>query len=565
VCDTCAEPVFLSESCKFSGSIVRTRSMIRRFSDGSSSRNPTRIKRRPLRLRSFSSHSKTISLTRMNKAVQSLSSAPATVEAWVGVNVTDVCDLLRKRGMSQDEGDLRSGDDARSVALVSLTGLLFVCAVYLPDLGRGFIRDDFAWILSSRGAFDHMRTLLWPTHPGFYRPIVSLSFAIDYTFHGLNSRGYGFTNFTLFLLCIGGVAYLSRTIRLSWRASALAAFVWALNPHGINMALLWISGRTALCLTLFAVLAVAAFVRRQYGWAAACLGAALGSKEEAVLLPVIMWTWHRLVVRREDPGHDHSGLIPLAALVVPLAIYFAIRAQTLLPTITSAPPYYQFTFAPGAVIRNAFEYFDRGATASAVVVLFAWVVYPVRAALRSRDVRLLTGCAIWFGVSYAITMFLPLRSSLYVLFPSVASSIGCAVLVERMRELALGQRRSIRLDAVFATFLLFIPIQRSRNTRWVEPARLSQRALRTMAIRLRTNAEGLVVLQDNPDRLSSFSGAFGGLGAEALYLWTGRNFDVSIRPNVPDQTLGAKARAQNRVVAVFRVERGRVESVGLTD
>src|SRR5262249_3718 len=140
-----------------------------------------------------------------------------------------------------------------------------------------------------------------PILPGFYRPIVSLSFAIDFSLHGLSPRGYGFTNFALFLLCIAALVHLCRAAQLSWRTSALAAFVWALNPHAINMALLWISGRTALCLTLFAILATAAVLKRQHAWAAFCLAAALGSKEEAVLLPVIAWAGQYLLTDRDNP------------------------------------------------------------------------------------------------------------------------------------------------------------------------------------------------------------------------------------------------------------------------
>jgi hypothetical protein len=117
--------------------------------------------------------------------------------------------------------------------------------------------------------------------------------------HGVEPRGYGFTNFALYVACIAALWWLCRALRLPPPAATLAAIVWAVNPHGINVAVVWISGRTALCLTLCALLAAAAMVRRQYWWTAFWLAGALASKEEALALPAILLIWHGLLVR--DP------------------------------------------------------------------------------------------------------------------------------------------------------------------------------------------------------------------------------------------------------------------------
>ena len=39
---------------------------------------------------------------------------------------------------------------ARVVTILGMTWVVFLSAVYLPDLGRGFVKDDFAWIKTSR-------------------------------------------------------------------------------------------------------------------------------------------------------------------------------------------------------------------------------------------------------------------------------------------------------------------------------------------------------------------------------------------------------------------------------
>ena len=62
--------------------------------------------------------------------------------------------------------------------------------------------------------------------------------------------------------CACALAALALDLGLSRRAALLAAVLWMINPHGINMAILWLSGRTTTLLTLFSLLAAVAFMRR---------------------------------------------------------------------------------------------------------------------------------------------------------------------------------------------------------------------------------------------------------------------------------------------------------------
>src|SRR5438046_2426186 len=77
-----------------------------------------------------------------------------------------------------------------------LVPVLFAC---LPDVGHGFIKDDFAWIRASRisGARDVLA--LFGKDNGFYRPLVSLTFAFDHRLFGLHPFAFGLTNLVLLL------------------------------------------------------------------------------------------------------------------------------------------------------------------------------------------------------------------------------------------------------------------------------------------------------------------------------------------------------------------------------
>ena len=72
--------------------------------------------------------------------------------------------------------------------------IVFVVAVYGPDVGRGFIKDDFTWIRAARTAIARPVTLIRQPDPGFYRPVATIAFAVDYAAHGWKPRGYGWTN-----------------------------------------------------------------------------------------------------------------------------------------------------------------------------------------------------------------------------------------------------------------------------------------------------------------------------------------------------------------------------------
>src|SRR5258706_4044580 len=85
--------------------------------------------------------------------------------------------------------------------IAPLAALVLLAGVYGCDAGHGFVKDDFVWILTSRveHAADFRRLLGAPT--GFFRPLVSVSFAIDHALFGLSPLGYGLCYLCLLLSC----------------------------------------------------------------------------------------------------------------------------------------------------------------------------------------------------------------------------------------------------------------------------------------------------------------------------------------------------------------------------
>jgi hypothetical protein len=412
---------------------------------------------------------------------------------------------------------------------------------------------------------------------GFYRPLVSVSFAADHALWGLEPFGYGLTNLLLLLVDATLLWALGRRLGLGREAALLAAALFALNFHGVNMAVLWLSGRTALLALLFALsTSLALLGGHRVGAGLLCL-AALLCKEESLALPAVLTAFLWL-----DRGR------PLSAwpLWVSVAVYAALRGSSGAFTPADAPVYYQFSFSPSLLLRNIAEYADRAGTVSLAVSLLLLAIAgggrlppslmlrrtagtvrgsgpssqhclvgsrsdPTLAeagqAARARpwfsdeERRTLRFAAVWIPAMYALTVFLPIRSSLYALIPSAGCALVAGVCASRASRLSPGRfARTATVLVLVAAALL--PVYRSRNRRWVEPADLSKHVMQ--AIQATTSsfpAGGRVVLVDAPDADVGLDDVFDALFPDALALfsgdmWTGQIVQPGTSSPVDEQT-----------------------------
>ena len=252
--------------------------------------------------------------------------------------------------------------------LILLPALLFL-AVYLPAAGQGFVRDDFAWILHSRlnGPADLIR--LFGTDLGFYRPVVGLTFAINAWISGSAAGGYGFTNVLLALACAGSIFWLARSLALPSGGAALASGLWLLHVDFMPIGVLWVSGRTALVMILAATAAAALLLRGRIWMSLICLAAALLSKEEAIVLPFVLWGW--LLTTRSPSVKPARWALAAGTLVV---AYFVARILAGATTMATAPAYYRFTFDLTAVGANLSWYVVHTSCLAATVAAAAIVV-----------------------------------------------------------------------------------------------------------------------------------------------------------------------------------------------
>jgi len=403
-------------------------------------------------------------------------------------------------------------------AAAAMAGAFLV--VYLPDIGHGFISDDFRWIVEGRSDSIGDLIALFGTNTGFYRPIVSWSFAADHAAWGSNPFGYGLTNLTLCMAAAAALFMLARRVRLPSSAALITVGVWLFNFHAVNMAVLWLSGRTALLVSLFSLGTAHAMLAGRSLLAGALALLAMLSKEEAVALPALFSVYTVLTERRV------RGLVRTLPLWAALGVYLGLRLQSGAFWATDAPSFYRFSFAPALIGRNILEYADRAGTVAAIVI----VALVALTRLRLRDVtdgekRVLLFAALWVTAMYALTLFLPVRSSLYALLPSVGTALAAGVVATAA---ARRSPRAFRYAAIglLAALLALAPVYRSRNVRWVELAELSERTMTTISQDATGRTAGHVVIVDAPGERFNLQSAFGALFPEAMRLqvgegWTG--------------------------------------------
>lgn len=176
------------------------------------------------------------------------------------------------------------------IAVLGTTGLLYGFTIH-----QGFISDDYLWarpwplahLLSTLTGSEDPLGL---TQPATYRPLPSLTRALDFRLWGLDARGWHATNLTLHALN-GGVAWLLlERLGLSPRGALAGALAWIAHPLSASAAA-WASQRTDGLMAFFYLGALLALLHprleaRHAALAAGLLVLSLLSKEVAVTLPI---------------------------------------------------------------------------------------------------------------------------------------------------------------------------------------------------------------------------------------------------------------------------------------
>jgi tetratricopeptide (TPR) repeat protein len=400
-----------------------------------------------------------------------------------------------------------------------------VCAVAIAfgnTLSYGFVWDDH-FLIGGSSFVRHWSAIpkiftshFWSGHADwkmYYRPLINVTYLVDYQVWQLKPLGYHLTNVVAHTAVSLLVFRVCSLLLGDWLTAFVAALVFAIHPvHSQSVS--FIAGRTDVVATLFFLIAFILYHRWrvrgggiEYAGSAAAFLLALLSKEVAVVLPVVLvayeWAFPREPGLRPFLRRVARGVTPLLAL---LGAFLAVRVLVLsdvlltratpgwddpgpriLTTIKVISWYAWVTIVPypvspsqsTAMVRSALDPQFLLAAAGLVPL----VAGTVLAALRAR-----VACffALWFWLTIApagIINLLPGSSPLvadrFLYLPSVGLcvlfALGVRRLVGDVHDIESEQVRRAPMIAFAAALVLFAILTIWRNEYWKDDLRLYYR------------------------------------------------------------------------------------------
>lgn len=231
----------------------------------------------------------------------------------------------------------------RRAWLLCLLALTLVAAAYAPALGAPFVWDDHDLIENQLIVRERQP---WPTYftrafwsdpydapGGFFRPLVTLSYALEWRLWSGDPAGFHLTNLLVHLLNCLAVFLLARKGGARLGLALVACLFFGLFPR-LSESVAWISGRTDLFAALFTFAAMGlhrAKPDRPGGarvLAAIAILAGLMCKEVALAgaAAIALFELRRLALGEQTP---RSMLARLTPLMIAGAVYAFLRLNAM--------------------------------------------------------------------------------------------------------------------------------------------------------------------------------------------------------------------------------------------
>jgi len=225
-----------------------------------------------------------------------------------------------------------------------LIGIVSVLA-YLPTFSGTFILDDkplikyntyitqlqplSSYLSQEDGVLNNNGTNNY--HTGYYRPLINLSYWLDYQVWGMEAYGFRITNLILHIICCFMIfGYLS-LFKNNKSLAVWGALLFALHPVNTE-AVSWITSRNNILVSVFGLSSLVLYIKAHEKpglWiivlSTVFFTLALFSKEYGVMLLPIIWLYRQLIGKKKSI-EPHRGIfywyIPF---MLALLFYFILR------------------------------------------------------------------------------------------------------------------------------------------------------------------------------------------------------------------------------------------------
>ena len=250
---------------------------------------------------------------------------------------------------------------------------LAVLLAYLPTFTGEFILDDnplikdnrhvkgthsvYSYFAQEDGIIDREDAKGY--HTGYYRPLITFSYWLDYKLWGMIPKGFRATNLMLHLLTCFFLFKLIQFLINDRQAAFWATLLYAIHPVNTE-SVSWVAARNNIIVTVFVVLSFYCYVRRWEGgspWnfiaSVFFFALAVFSKEFGLLvLPCIFFYQRFLSGKKRGLSNEMMSYLPFVLIGVG---YFLLRNMVTGSWLTPADAgelWKRFYFAPYLVAWN---------------------------------------------------------------------------------------------------------------------------------------------------------------------------------------------------------------------
>ncbi|MCK4994406.1 MAG: tetratricopeptide repeat protein [Candidatus Omnitrophica bacterium] len=209
-----------------------------------------------------------------------------------------------------------------------LLGACFLA--YGASMGNGFLIDDNDLIENNAYVKDirNLPMVFCSSYLNYYRPLSSLSLALDYNTYGLNSWGYHLSSILLHFMNCFLFFLLFQTLFKNFEFSFLSSLFFAVHPIN-SVTVNYISDRGNLLVSIFMLLSLLSFIyglskKLKWYYALTCLFFifSLLSRENAVIFPAYLACVFFFTEKKKEFKEACFLFIPL---FLSLLVFFKLR------------------------------------------------------------------------------------------------------------------------------------------------------------------------------------------------------------------------------------------------
>jgi len=210
---------------------------------------------------------------------------------------------------------------------------------FVYDDEAQIVHDSFVQQWHFLGAYftSHVWQWIYPHVTGnYYRPVFLLWLLLNFQAFGLHAVGWHLAVVGLHLVVTWQVYRLALRLLASQPAAIVAALIFGLHPVHIE-AVAWVSGATEPLGAAFILASLLSWIRYREGsrvhfvWSLVWFALALLTKETAILVPALLFSYDLLLGKSNDRAglRAADSLRPLAAFALLIAAYVAARIHAL--------------------------------------------------------------------------------------------------------------------------------------------------------------------------------------------------------------------------------------------